>query len=86
MSETNKKSDSSNYPVGFVSSSSSEDSCKTMMNDVMAHLRDLRIQSLMFPDLEPGQKLPFHEVSFPAFCSCCFFNFSQFTKHHFFSI
>ncbi len=72
MSETKKTADSEHNPVGLISSSSSDDSCKTTMNEVMTTIREAQYENLDCPKLEPDQKLPIQEVSYPAVCFSCF--------------
>jgi hypothetical protein len=65
MSETTKNSDSEHHPAGLISSSSSEDTA--MINAVMTTLRGIQLESLKFPNLQPGQKLTIQQVSFQTF-------------------
>lgn len=65
MSETTKNSDSEHHPVGLISSSSSEDTA--MIHGFMTTLRGIQLESLKFPDLQPGQKLTTQQVSYQTF-------------------
>lgn len=62
MSESTKNSDSEHHPAALISSSSSEDTA--VINSVMTTLNEVRLESLKYPDIQPGEKLTIQQVSF----------------------